>query len=185
VVPIKLIFYIFHLIRAIQIDSVLIFNDLTAACCFFFQLLLYILQSLPTRKLINTNRNTERIFPSVNFRGILPTKIFPRYILRELPWEQKLKQKKNDDVSFLPTELPTEFLSSVIPSINLLVKMWTLFIMSITKGITDGIVRRYFPESSKTVHFSITILIVVLYGQNHRRIEKSSVLFGGFLKKFN
>ena len=33
--PIKLIFYIFHLIRAIQIDSVLIFNDLTATCCFF------------------------------------------------------------------------------------------------------------------------------------------------------
>ena len=26
-----------------------------------------------TRKLINTNGNTEGIFPSVNFRGILPT----------------------------------------------------------------------------------------------------------------
>jgi hypothetical protein len=42
---------------------------------------------------------------------------------------------------------------------------------------------RYFPESSKTVHFPIELLIVVLYGQNHRWIEKSSVLFGGFLKK--
>jgi len=92
---------------------------------------------------------------------------------------KKLKQsKKNDDVSFLPTELPTEF----IPSVILLVKIWTLFIMSITKGITDGIVRRYFPESSRTVHFPIALLIVVLYGQNHRRIEKSSVLFDGFLK---
>jgi hypothetical protein len=57
--------------------------------------------------------------------------------------------------------------------------------MSITKGITDGIFRRYFPESSKTVHFPIALLIVVLYWQNHRQIEKSSVLFGGFLKKFN
>jgi hypothetical protein len=55
--------------------------------------------------------------------------------------------------------------------------------MSITKGITDRIVRRYFPESSKTVHFPIAMLIVVLYGKNIRRIEKSSVLFGGFLKK--
>jgi hypothetical protein len=54
--------------------------------------------------------------------------------------------------------------------------------MSITKGITDGIFRRYFLESSRTVHLPIALLIVVLYGQNHRRIEKSSVLFGDFLK---
>jgi len=47
-----------------------------------------------TRKLINTNGNTEGIFLSVNFRGILPTEIFPRYIPRELPWEKKLKQSK-------------------------------------------------------------------------------------------
>jgi hypothetical protein len=38
-----------------------------------------------TRKLINTNGNTDRIFSSVNFRGILPT---------ELPWEKNLKQSK-------------------------------------------------------------------------------------------
>jgi hypothetical protein len=44
----------------------------------------------------------------------------------------KTKQKKEDDVSFLPTELPMEFNN---------------FIMSITKRITDGIFRRYFPES--------------------------------------
>jgi len=57
--------------------------------------------------------------------------------------------------------------------------------MSITKGITDGIFRRYFLESSRTVHFPITLLIVVLYRKNHRRIENSSVLFGDFMKKFN
>jgi hypothetical protein len=57
--------------------------------------------------------------------------------------------------------------------------------MSITKGITDGIFRQYFPKNSKTVHFPIALLIVVLYEQNHRRIEKLLVLFGGFLKKFN
>jgi hypothetical protein len=64
-------------------------------------------------------------------------------------------------------------------------KLWTLFIMSIIKGITDEKFRRYFPESSRTVHFPIALLIVVLYGQNHRRIENSSVLFDGFLKNFN
>jgi hypothetical protein len=60
--------------------------------------------------LINTDENNEGIFPLVNFRGILLTEIFPQYILRELPWEKKLKQSKNknDDVSFLPMELPTE-----------------------------------------------------------------------------
>ena len=82
-----------------------------------------------TRKLINTNGNTEKIFQSVNFPGILPTEIFPQYIPRKLQWEKKLKQrKKNDDVSFLPMELS----------------------------------RRYFQESSRTVHFPIALLIVVL-----------------------
>jgi hypothetical protein len=57
--------------------------------------------------------------------------------------------------------------------------------MSIIKGITDRMFRQHFPKSSRTVHFSIALLIIVLYGQNHRRIEKSSVLFNGFLKKFN
>jgi len=47
-----------------------------------------------TRKLINTNGNTEGIFSSVNFRGILPMEIFPRYIPMELPWDQNLKQSK-------------------------------------------------------------------------------------------
>jgi len=57
--------------------------------------------------------------------------------------------------------------------------------MLITKGITDGKFRQYFLDISRTIHFLIALLIVVLYGQNHRWIEKSSVLFGGFLKKFN
>jgi hypothetical protein len=48
-----------------------------------------------TRKSINTNGNTEGIFLSVNFRGILSTNIFPRYRPRELQWEKKLKQSKN------------------------------------------------------------------------------------------
>jgi len=52
--------------------------------------------------------------------------------------------------------------------------------MLITKGITDGTFRRYFTESSGSIHFLIALLITVLYRQNHRRIEKSLVIFGGF-----
>jgi hypothetical protein len=54
--------------------------------------------------------------------------------------------------------------------------------MSITKGITNGSFRWYFTESFGTIHFPNALLITVLYRKNHRRIEKSSVLFGGFLK---
>jgi len=57
--------------------------------------------------------------------------------------------------------------------------------MLITKGITDETFRRYFTESSETIHFPIALLINVLYRQNHRHIEKSYVLFGGFLKILN
>jgi len=69
--------------------------------------LFFLFSSHTTRKLINTNENIKGIFLSVNFRGILLTEIFPRYIPRELPWEKKIKtkQKKNDDVSFLPKKL--------------------------------------------------------------------------------
>jgi hypothetical protein len=35
--------------------------------------------------------------------------------------------------------------------------------MSITKGITDEIFRRYILESSGTVHFPIALLITILY----------------------
>jgi hypothetical protein len=54
--------------------------------------------------------------------------------------------------------------------------------MSITKGITNGSFRWYFTESFGTIHFPNALLITVLYRKNHRRIEKSLVLFGGFLK---
>jgi hypothetical protein len=70
-------------------------------------------------------------------------------------------------VSFLPTELPTKFIPLVKSIGKLVGKLWTLFIMSITKGITDGIFHRYFLKSSRTVHFPIAPLIVVLYRQNH------------------
>jgi hypothetical protein len=52
---------------------------------------------------------TDGIIPSVYTEGITVRK------------KIKTKQKKNDDVSFLPMELPTEFIPSVIPSVNLLV----------------------------------------------------------------
>jgi hypothetical protein len=114
---------------------------------------------------------TDRNIPSVYTEGITVGK--------------KIKTKqKNDDVSFLLTELPTEFIPSVIPlvnpSINPLVNCEHC---SITKRITNENFRRYFSESSRTVYFPIALLIVVLYGQNHLWIEKSSMLFGGFLKK--
>jgi len=67
--------------------------------------------SFTTRKLINTNENTEEIFLSVNFRGILPTELFPRYIPMELPWVKNLKQSKKKKMTchFYQRNLPTEF----------------------------------------------------------------------------
>jgi hypothetical protein len=117
-----------------------------------------------TRKLINTNGHTEGIFSSVNFRGILPTEIFPRCLPRELPWEKiKTKQKKMMTCHFYQRNYQQRI--SSVKSIGKFVgKLWTLFIMSIIKGIIDEIFRRYFSESSKTVHFLTAVLIVVLYG---------------------
>ena len=114
--------------------------------------------------MINTNGNTEGIFPSVNFRGILPTEIFSRYIPRELPWEKKLKQNKKKwwRVSFTNgiTDGMTNGICSVGNSVGKFVgKLWTLFIILITKGITDGIFCRYFPESWKRIIANITAAI--------------------------
>jgi len=67
-----------------------------------------------TRKSINTNRNIKGIFSLVNFQGILPTEIFPRYILRKLQWEKNLKQrKKNDNVSFFTNEITDRIIPPV------------------------------------------------------------------------
>jgi hypothetical protein len=96
----------------------------------------------------------------------------------------KTKQKKWWHAFF--TNGITDEINSVGNSVSKIIgKLSTLFIMLITKGITDGTFRRYFIESSGTIHFSIALLITVLYKQNHRQIEKSSVLFGGFLKNLN
>jgi len=125
------------------------------------------------QKSTNTNENIERIFLSVYFLGILPMKIFPRYVPRELQWEKKLKQSKKKTTCHFYQQ---NYLRNLL---------WILFIMSITKGITDETFRRYFSESSEIVHFSIALLIIIIHEQNHQHIEKSSVLFGDFLKKFN
>jgi len=100
---------------------------------------------------------TNRNIPSVFIKGITMGKIII-----------KTKQKKNDDVPFLPTELPTEFIPSIKSIGKFIGKLWTLFIMSITKRINNGKFRRYFSESSGTVYFPIALLITVLYRQNYR-----------------
>jgi hypothetical protein len=44
--------------------------------------------------LINTNGNTEGIFPSVNFRGILPTENIPSVYTEGITVEKKIKTKQ-------------------------------------------------------------------------------------------
>jgi hypothetical protein len=73
---------------------------------------------------------TDGNIPSVYTDGITVGKKF------------KTKQKKKMTCHFYPRNYRRNF-----PSVNSLGKLWTLFIMTITKGITDGIFRRYFPES--------------------------------------
>jgi len=113
-----------------------------------------------TRKSINTNGNTEKIFPSVNcldiFVGKLPRDFTDGNILSvytegiTVKKNIKTKQKKMMTCHFYQRNYRRN--KSVGKSVG---KLWTLFIMSIIKGITDGIFRRYFPESSRTVHFPI------------------------------
>ena len=113
-----------------------------------------------TRKLINTNGNIEGIFPSVNFRGILPTEIFPRYIPRELPWEKKLKQSKKKWWRVIFTNGITDETNSVGDSVGKFAgKLWTLFIMSSTKGITDRKFRRYCPDSKSLTDWKVVGVI--------------------------
>jgi len=151
------------------------------------------------------NPNTTIFFSSVHYqkidkykrkyRGNIFVGKFPRYFTDEnipsvytegITMGKKIKTKEKKWWRVIFTDEITDGIYSVGNSVGKFVgKLWKLFIMSITKGIADGIFRRYFPESSRTVHFPIALLIVVLYRQNHQRIEKSLVLFGGFLKKIN
>ena len=103
---------------------------------------------ITTRKSINTNGNTDGIFSSVNFRGIFPTEIFPRYIPRELPWEKKIKTKQKKWWRVIFTDGINSIGNSVDKSVSKSVgKLWTLFIMSITKGITDGVFQNCSPSN--------------------------------------
>jgi len=77
-------------------------------------------------------------------------------------------------VLFISTELPTV----LIPLVKSVRKLFT------SPWHCSSLVKfhRYFSENSGTIHFLIALLITVFYRQNHRQIEKSLVLFGGFLK---
>jgi len=66
----------------------------------------------------------------------------------------KTKQKKWWRVIF--TNGITDGLYSVGKFVG---KLWTLFIMLITKGITDGIFRRYFPESKSPTDWKVVGVI--------------------------
>ena len=58
----------------------------------------------------------------------------------------KTKQKKKMTCHFYQRNYRRKYQRN-FSSVNSLGKLWTLFIMSITKGITDRLFRRYFPES--------------------------------------
>jgi hypothetical protein len=139
-----------------------------------------------TRKLINTNGNTEGIFPSVNFRGILPTNIFPRYIPRELPWEKKLKQSKKKWWHVIFTHEITDGINSVSNSVGKFVgkNVNTIHHVNYKGNHRRNCPSVFFRELQNCSLFNCTVNCCS-FGQNHRRIEKSSMLFGGFLKKFN
>ena len=86
-----------------------------------------------TRKLINTNGNTE---------GITVGK--------------KLKQSKKKWWRVIFTNGITDGFTDGIYSVGKFVgKLWTLFIMLITKGITDEIFHRYFPESKSPTDWKV------------------------------
>jgi hypothetical protein len=74
--------------------------------------------------------------------------------------EKNLKQSKEKRWRVIYTNKITNKIYVIGKIID---KLWTLFIMSITKAITNGKFCRYFPESSGTVHFPISLLIIVLY----------------------
>jgi hypothetical protein len=86
-------------------------------------------------------------------------------------------------MSFLPIELPTELILSVKLLVNCSLLPDTVHHVNY-KGNNQQKIQSVFSESTGTIHFIIALLIIVLYRQKYRRIEKSSVLFGEFLKIF-
>ena len=73
-----------------------------------------------TRKLINTNRNTERMFSSVNYSEFYWWKYSLGIYRGSYSGKKRFKKKtkKYYDVSFIPTELPMVLIPSVNSSVN-------------------------------------------------------------------
>jgi hypothetical protein len=65
-------------------------------------------------------------------------------------------------MSFVPVEFPM-VLISLVKSICKLVSKLFMNLFSIANRITDRIFCQYFSENSRTIHFSIALLITVLY----------------------
>jgi hypothetical protein len=86
-------------------------------------------------------------------------------------------------MSFLPTELPTELIILVKLLVNCSLLPDTVHHVNY-KGNHQQKIQSVFSESTGTIHFIIALLIIVLYRRKYRRIEKSSMLFGKFLKIF-
>ena len=93
---------------------------------------------------------TDRNSPSVCTEGITVGK--------------KLKQNKKKWWRVIFTNGITDGITNGIFSVGNSVgtfvgKLWTLFIMLITKGITDGKFRRYFPESKSPTYWKVVGVI--------------------------
>jgi hypothetical protein len=95
-----------------------------------------------------------------NFPMDFPDGNIPSIYTEGITVEKNLKQSKEKRWRVIYTNKITNRIYVIGKIVD---KLWTLFIMSITKGITNGKFRRYFPESSGTVHFPISLLIIVLY----------------------
>jgi len=128
-----------------------------------------------TRKLLNTNGNTEGIFSSVNFRGILPT---------ELPWEKNLKQSKKKKMTchFYQRNYRWKYRRN-FPSVFLSVNCEHCSSCQLQRESPTEFSR----ECYLAVFWKNSInlkLSFKYYRRNHRRNEKPSVIVGGFWKKF-
>jgi hypothetical protein len=122
-----------------------------------------------TRKLININGNTDTNIHSVNCNEFSWRKYSLDIYRGNYSGKKILKIQK--------IWCPVIYTNRITDRINSIGKLLTLFIISITKGITNRKFHRYFLESSKIVHFQIALLITVLYRQNHWRVEVISVIW--------